>query len=227
MTREERQVAKQEKNRLAVQIWEMYVTDAMSMAQIAYKLDLHPAKVSNLIDYAARRITQLQHPETYTIKLREVQRLQTLIDSVWKKVLPGLEDPEKELGEDQREALKTYNELTKRLDKLMGLNAPVKMAHQIQRIDAPKAAPEVQEGRLISLIERLMSRGMASPEEIAFYQAKKLTPVSEGNQKQLVQGGAIGGEVIEAEVVKTPDITQDRVTEHGELQLALFRDEKG
>ena len=212
----------------------MYTVDGKSMNQIANELHLHSAKVSILIDFAARRITQHEHPETYVIKLREVQRLQILIDSVWKKVLPGLEDPEKELTEDQREALKTYNELTKRLDKLMGLNAPVKMAHQIQRIDAPKAAPEVQEGRLISLIERLMSRGMASPEEIAFYQAKKLTPVSSGIQKQLSEGGAIGGEVIDAEVVetkpKTPepvDIHQDKVTEHGQLQLALFRTGEG
>lgn len=231
---EEKREAKRAKQRLAIKIWGMYVTDGKSMTQIANELELHPARVSMLIDFAARRITKLEHPETYVIKLKEVQRLQALIDGVWKKVLPGLEDSGKELGEDQREAIKTYNELTKRLDKLMGLNAPVKMAHQIQRIEAPRASPETQVERLIPLIERLMSRGMATPEEIAFYQAKKLTPVSNGNQKQLVQGGAIGGEIIDAEVVNTKpkapepvDIHQDKVTEHGELQLALFRTGEG
>lgn len=234
LTLDEKRQRQIEKRATAIKCWEMYVRDGLSMNQIATKLDLHPAKVSHLIDFAARRVNMTEAVETYTIKLKEIQRLDTLIDSVWKKILPGLEDSEKELTEDDRENLKAYNELTKRKDKLIGLNAPVKMAHQIQRIDAPKTTPDLQEGRLLILIERLMERGRATPEEIAFYQAKKTTPVSVENQRLLSQGGAIGSPIIDAvlvkpatETTKQADITEDKVTEHGQVQLALFRGETG
>jgi hypothetical protein len=231
---EEKRIKKKEKIDLSIKIWGMYCTDGMSMNAIANKLDLHPAKVSILIDFAARRIAQFQHPEAYTVKLKEVERLQALIDSLWKKILPRSENPDFQIDESYREDLKTYDLLTKRLDKLLGLNAPVKMAHQIQRVDAPKQSLNEQEGRYLSLIERLMERGRASPEEIAFYQAKKITPVSSGNQKQLPPGGAIESQIIDAEVVdpktnvpSVVDITQDKVTDHGQVQLALFRTEEG